>query len=591
MARDPGGSVHASRPIRQSGRSSGVEHNLAKVGVEGSNPFARSSVFLTVTLACSAAPAFARQPRMHLDLGETRPGRLEAEVAIVGAGAAGLTLARRLIEGGKSVVLLESGGIDYESATAELNFGTNVGQEYYPLQDSRLRFVGGTTAIWGGRVAELDAIDFKQRDWVPHSGWPFGRAALDPYYRASRALLDLPAEGPAGPSSLLDQLDPEVVERRDWLIDPTFDRFGYAAQRTLFDDPRLTLVTHATVREVRAAPDGGQIAALDVVGPDGQPLVVVAHDYVLAAGGLENPRLLLASRSVMPAGLGNGHDLVGRFFMEHPHGRGGRVIAQPAIAWQLIRAFQKQAQGNFETAALIRPSDRLQTNRRILNSALALAVRRSEGERQPAVTAAYLAAKHKVEPTRAGRAAWRTYKEAGRLLRRGVGPLIWWLRAQGRRNELTLVLRAEQAPNRDSRILLDETDLDAAGVPRMKLDWRLLPLDRISAATLVDAFGTELERLGLARVEPAAWLSDTAENWVSDPLVSVHALGGYHHMGTTRMAQDPRHGVTDDQGRVHGLPNLWVAGSSLFPTGGWANPTLTILALALRQADRLLGRA
>ncbi len=527
---------------------------------------------------------------MHLDLGENRPGRLEAEVAIVGAGAAGLTLARRLIEGGKSVLLIESGGVDYESVTAELNAGTNVGQEYYPLEDSRLRFVGGTTAIWGGRVAELDAIDFERRDWVPYSGWPFGRAALEPYYRESRLLLDLPADEPAGPPSLLDELDPALVERRNWLIDPTFDRFGYAAQRDLFDDPRLTLVTHATVREVRAAPDGGRIAALDVVGPDSHPLEVVAHDYVLAAGGLENPRLLLASRSVMPAGLGNDHDLVGRFFMEHPHGRGGRVIAPPAIAWQLIRAFQKQSQGNFETAALVRPSDRLQADKRILNSALALAVRRGEGERQPAVTAAYLAAKHKVDPTRTGRAAWRTYKGAGRIIRRGVGPSIWWLRALGRRNELTLVLRAEQAPNRDSRILLDETDRDSVGVPRMALDWRLLPLDRISAASLVDAFGAELERLGLARVERAAWLSDAAENWVSDPLVSVHPLGGYHHMGTTRMAQEPREGVTDGHGQVHGLPNLWIAGSSLFPTGGWANPTLTILALALRQADRLLGR-
>jgi choline dehydrogenase-like flavoprotein len=116
------------------------------------------------------------------------------------------------------------------------------------------------------------------------------------------------------------------------------------------------------------------------------------------------------------------------------------------------------------------------------------------------------------------------------------------------------------------------------------------PLDRISAAELVAGFGAEVKRLGLGHVEPAEWLSQDDKDWVSDPLVSVHPLGGYHHMGTTRMAESPREGVTDGFGRVHGLPNLWVAGSSLFPTGGWANPTLTILALALRQADRLLGK-
>lgn len=529
---------------------------------------------------------------MHIDLADSLPPHLAAEVVVIGAGAAGLTLARRLVEGGRSVLLLESGGVDFEAATAELNRGFNVGQEYYPLEDSRLRFVGGTTAIWGGRVAELDAIDFEQRDWVPYSGWPFGRATLDPYYAEARLLLDLPAEWPERPPSLLDRFDGGgEIEGRDWLIDPRFDRFGYAAQKELIDHPRLTLVTHATVREIVAAADGGRIEALDVVAPSGQAVKVVGHDFVLAAGGLENPRLLLASRSVRPAGLGNDHDLVGRFFMEHPHGRGGHVIAPSSIVWKLVEAFQKQEMASFETAALVRPSDRLQREEGILNSALALAIRPREGGRQPALTAAYLAAKHRLSPTRRGRAAWRVYKSAGRLLRRKVGPLIWWLRSRRPGNELALVLRAEQAPNRDSRVLLRPDELDPSGVPRIALDWRLDPLDRRSAAALVHAFGRELKRLGLGQVQPAKWLEKGEEDWVSDPLVSVHPLGGYHHMGTTRMAEDPRQGVADGHGRVHGLPNLWVAGSSLFPTGGWANPTLTILALALRQADRLLGRA
>jgi choline dehydrogenase-like flavoprotein len=312
---------------------------------------------------------------------------------------------------------------------------------------------------------------------------------------------------------------------------------------------------------------------------------------VLAAGGLENPRLLLASRSVMPAGIGNDHDLVGRFFMEHPHGRGGRLIAPSATAWEMIKAFQKRSIDHFEAAALVRPSDELQRSRKILNSALALAVRPRAGGRQPALTAAYLKAKHSLEPTRRGRAAWRAYKMSGRVLRRVAGPLIWWLKSQRGNNELALVLRAEQAPNPDSRVMLHADELDSAGVPRIALDWRMSPLDRISAAELVAGFGGEVKRLGIGEVEPAEWLSDEQSNWVSDPLVSVHPLGGYHHMGTTRMADGPAQGVTDAHGRVHGLPNLWIAGSSLFPTGGWANPTLTILALALRQADRLLGKA
>lgn len=528
---------------------------------------------------------------MHVDLADSAPDLLEADVAVVGGGAAGLTLARRLVDGGRSVLLLESGGLDYEAASAELNRGFNVGHEYYPLEDSRLRFLGGTTAIWGGRVAELDPIDFEKREWVPHSGWPIGPETLKPYYREARQLLDLPEQWPEPAPSLLSSFDPAVIAHQEWLIDPKFDRFGHGAQKDLFEHRRLTLVTHATVGEIVAAADGGRIEALDVVAPGGAVTRVVAHDFVLAAGGLENPRLLLASRSVMPAGIGNDRDLVGRFFMEHPHGRGGRLLAPSSKAWEMIKAFQKRSIDHFEAAALVRPSDELQRSRRILNSALALAVRRREGGRQPALTAAYLSAKHNLEPTRRGRAAWRAYKMGGRIIRRSVGPLIWWLRSQRGNNDLALVLRAEQAPNPDSRVMLRPDELDSAGVPRIALDWRMSPLDRISAAELVAGFGREVKRLGIGEVEPADWLSDEQNDWVSDPLVSVHPLGGYHHMGTTRMADDPAHGVTDGHGRVHGLPNLWIAGSSLFPTGGWANPTLTILALALRQADRLLGRA
>jgi choline dehydrogenase-like flavoprotein len=112
-----------------------------------------------------------------------------------------------------------------------------------------------------------------------------------------------------------------------------------------------------------------------------------------------------------------------------------------------------------------------------------------------------------------------------------------------------------------------------------------------SVEVLVRELGKELEALGLGKVEAAPWLS--SGRWRTDPLVSSHAIGGYHHMGTTRMGTDPRRSVTDAAARVHGMGNLWVAGSSLFPTGGWANPTLTVVALALRTAERLsaeLGR-
>src|SRR3546814_9340291 len=110
--------------------------------------------------------------------------RLEGEVCVIGAGAAGISLTRRLLASGRQVILLESGGLDYEKPIADLAVGQNVGEDYYRLEDSRLRFFGGTTAIWGGRCAELDPSDLAKRNYVPHSG-STGRAHIGTPYNKS----------------------------------------------------------------------------------------------------------------------------------------------------------------------------------------------------------------------------------------------------------------------------------------------------------------------------------------------------------------------------------------------------------------------
>jgi choline dehydrogenase-like flavoprotein len=181
---------------------------------------------------------------------------------------------------------------------------------------------------------------------------------------------------------------------------------------------------------------------------------------------------------------------------------------------------------------------------------------------------------------------WKATKQLVRGYTGLTGAFHPWLMRRMSGLDLAIVIRAEQAPNPDSRVRLSD-EKDAIGMPRVALDWRLSPIDVDSVAGLVAALDRESQRLGLGQVEPASWLTHPDKRWVTDELVSAHPIGGFHHMGTTRMASDPRRGVTDAFGRVHGLPNLHIAGSSLFPTGGWANPTLTILALSLRTADRI----
>ena len=520
---------------------------------------------------------------MLIDLREGGPGLFEADVAIIGAGAAGMTLARSLLGKGLSVLLLESGGLDYEPETAELNRGVNVGHDYYDLERSRLRFFGGTTAIWGGRCAELDPIDLKRRAWVPHSGWPMTMEELRPWFAAAREQLGIAPEDRAAVPRLLERLAGPELEIQHWWFDRNFDRFGAPKNRDLIDHPRAQVAIHATVREIVAAGDLNSVDHLDIRSPGGTRHRARARTYVLAAGGLENPRILLASNSVAAAGIGNEHDLVGRFFMEHPHARGGRVVGAPI--WRLLESFRTKKRGGVETAPLITLTEEAQQRAGALNGALTVAARPPVTGRLAIGKKAYQYVKHKTAPTGQGRALWRLYRGTRRL-GRPISSMTAVARCLRGTKELALVIRAEQAPNPDSRVTLTGTT-DATGMPQISLDWRLTRQDVDSVGALVDGLAGEAERTGLGRVEAADWLRSGAGEWVTDPLISAHPMGGYHHMGTTRMANDPRQGVTDSWGRVHGLANLYVAGSSVFPTSGWANPTLTIVALALRTADRI----
>jgi choline dehydrogenase-like flavoprotein len=523
---------------------------------------------------------------VRIDCAIEAPEAVTADVAIVGSGAAGQAAARRLLARGCSVVLIESGGTDHEDATADFNRGDIVGHEYHPLEHSRLRFFGGTTAIWGGRVAEYDAIDFERRDWVPHSGWPFGPVEIHGYLAEARKILGVDGVDTArlARPELLQRLSSDELAVSWWSFDPIFDRFTIDRASDLDADPRCTSLLHATVRELVLAADAASVERLDVRTPSGRKIDIRARHFLLAAGGIENPRILLASNSVAPAGVGNNYDQVGRYFMEHPHARGGRIVGK--ADWRWLASFAKRRINGVEVSPAITPAEALQRREGLLNSALTIAVRQPEGGNHPLPKRAYLHVKHRTAPTRRGRSMWKMTKQLVRGYTGLTGPFHPWLMKRISRLDLSLVIRAEQAPNPDSRVRLSDKR-DAVGMPRVALDWRLSAIDVDSVSGLVAALGRESARLGLGAVEPARWLANPDKRWVSDELVSAHPIGGFHHMGTTRMAADPRRGVTDGWGRVHGLPNLHIAGSSLFPTAGWANPTLTILALTLRTSDRI----
>ena len=508
---------------------------------------------------------------MHIDARTLPNGSLlEADLCIVGAGAAGISMALEWIGSRHKVLLLEGGGLEYEAAVQDLYRGEIVGLPYYPLQAARLHYFGGTTGHWAGFCATMDPIDFAKRDWVPHSGWPIRREDLDPFYARAQPLLQLgPYEYAASDWQRRDStlvplpLDPRVLWTKMWQFSPP-TRFGARYRDAVIGAPNVHLYTHANVCELEANESLTAVEGVRVRTLDGKEHRARARHYVLACCSVQNARLLLASNRRAPAGLGNAHDLVGRFFMEHIEMPGGHLATSKAVNTKMyaLEFGRTKARGELALSAAV------QREQRIVNGTVAL------------------------EPGAPGEVAKSTFEWATPELlaafreweaRGGAGPPPTGIPAPpppGEPRFFHLVTRLEQAPNPDSRVMLS-AERDALDMPRAKLDWRLTDLERRSFRVFYEVMGRELGRSGAGRVQLLDWVSRDDGYWPST------LSGGWHHMGTTRMHENPRFGVVDANCRVHGVGNLSAAGASVYATGGAANPTLTLVALSLRLSDHL----
>ena len=513
---------------------------------------------------------------------------LNADTCIIGAGVAGQTLAMRLKRGGQRVLLIESGGLEFKSSTQKLSDGDVSGEPYYELISSRLRLFGGTAAIWGGRCAELDPIDFEARDFVPHSGWPITKDDLSPFYKRAYEALDIDATGvsPFTGSRQNDRtaLNSDRLERGFWRFDENGERFTNLSRGNL---EQVDILINATLTKIDVA-ENGAVTSVTVSNAHDQQAQIKAKSFVMAAGAIETIRLLMGAVPSRPNGLGNSRDLLGRFFMEHPHARGGEIVSVRLATSLRVLPRMKRAHGQ-RYAAYLRLSEDEQKRQGVLNSALSLAPRRHAGESQELVRALKEKLKHDLPSTKFWRTSYKGLKNLSTLAREQVDPWasVWAVKQSGKKRGLYAVIRAEQAPNPDSRIVLSARK-DRYDLPLADLDWQFTDLDKHSVKALMDTLKAEYQRLGWGDVIPARWLDNPSEVWKFDPLVSAHAIGGYHHMGGTRMAATASTGVVDENCRLFESPNLYISSSSVFPTGGWANPTLTIIALAERLGDHLI---
>jgi choline dehydrogenase-like flavoprotein len=515
---------------------------------------------------------------------------LETDLCIAGAGAAGITLALSLRDAGFRILLLESGGLEYEEATQALYQGENRGVPNYDLDVSRLRLFGGTTNHWSGWCRPFEPIDFQPTDPADLRAWPFSRADMEPYYRAAQTICQL---GPYNYDDLTPWLqaggmaslgvDPDKLKTALFQVSPP-TRFGTVYREPLEQAANVTVLLHANVLEVQTDATASRVLGLRATSLGGPPFEVAARFVVLALGGLENARLLLLSNRVQTAGLGNTHDVVGRYFMDHPWmtGAGFAAFANPMPDLRLYQDITPVLGTTiFGTLSPGAPEPGiggfrvlLSASRRLIEGVNSLHTLAESIERLhvPPEGIWYhlkqVLTDYDAVIDAPFKTVFNTRNGPFNTPDPGTGPIVG----------AVLDVNVEQFPDPNSRITLTN-ERDALGQNRIAVDWRPGAREKRTIRRALELVADEFGRLGLGRVHISSMPDGDA--W---PAV---LRGSRHHMGATRMSSNPRTGVVDATCRVHGIANLYIAGSSVFPSSGYANPTITIVAMALRLSDEL----
>ncbi|MEV0294667.1 GMC family oxidoreductase [Nocardia sp. NPDC050710] len=522
------------------------------------------------------------------DLRAVTDDELTADLCIVGSGPAGLTIAAELAHAPLRVLVLESGGLEMSDEVNALNDIDSVGARR--AQSDRVagdRILGGNSHTWSGRCGLLDDLDFSSRPWVSDSGWPIGATDLEPYLERAACHIGIGVGsgftddsfwGLAGRPRPRDSLNQNSFRPYFWQIsrDPAdpFDCKRFGAHVKDLVAPSVRVLVNATVTHIDTDPDGARVESLRVVGADLRPRSVRAARVVLAAGGICTPRLLLASRRVRPEGVGNRHDMVGRYLMDHRCGAVGELA--PARAGEALERFGKyvvktqQGKHTFLHGVALAPA--VQRAEGLLNCALWL-------QEVPAEDDPWESVKQLLRGRGDRHDAKVALANSGLLLDGARRRLIRHTGLPHKLDRIELRCMVEQAPSPHSRVTLTDRT-DRHGVPLARIDWRVHAQEDATVRRAAALAVAEFARLGY----PAPTLYDWA---VADSALTPRLTDWAHPTGTTRMSADPRAGVVDPDCRVHGMENLYIAGSSVFPTTGHANPTLTIVALAVRLADAL----
>lgn len=532
---------------------------------------------------------------------------VKADVCIVGAGAAGVSLALSLSGRGLKILLLESGFEFVDDKTQDLYAGEVADEKLHSPPDKyRQRRFGGSTTIWGGRCMPFDPIDFEQRDYVPQSGWPIGYQDLAPYYQQANKLLEAGVyEYDA--DKVFDTEQQAAIKgfKSDILKTNNLERFScptnvgdrYKQRLVLAKDVEVLLGANCT--GIRLDQAGAHVNHLDIASLEGIKASVTAKKIILATGGIETTRLLLASNDICKNGIGNGHDLVGRYYQCHIAGNLGKLTVLGATS-NVRHGYEVSPEGVYCRRRFALTAD---TQKKIGAGNMVARLhfpKIVDPSHKIGVLSGLFLAKNFIsyeygKRLKDGQSSLGIYlKHFANIILDPIDTvkfLYHWITKRtlakrkfpsvilsNKSNQFTFEIHSEQYPNPNSRITLI-SDTDIFGMPKVKVDWQYLPEDIESVRRSLKLFMQEINQSGLATFE-------FNDDQLEEDLTRFGAYGG-HHIGTTRMGNAAETSVVDADCKLHNIDNLYIASASVFPTSSQANPTLTIVAMSLRLADHV----
>ncbi len=447
------------------------------------------------------------------------------DVVIVGAGPAGITIANKLASYKKKIALIEAGDKEYSDESQELYKGRTLGDPYFELDISRLRYFGGSSGHWAGWCRTFENEDFNREYLGDEFKWPIRFNEIDNYRKEACEILEI--------SNFFNDnmVKNSRIENISFNFSPPV-RFGSKYFRDLVENKFVNVFINSNLVDITHS--SNQLNAVKINSYNGNSADLYAKNFVFAMGGLENSRYLLWFQRKYGDSFIYNSPSIGRYWMEHPHYTIGRALIN-----------KNKVGGRFYTLS---PS--AQFENQILNCCFRLEHLNDKSTED-------LIKNLSIEAPKLGSSFAKMAKQ--KIIVGAKFRAVW-----------------EQFPNFENHIQLD-TQMDRFGIPKLILNWEKANLDIKTIEKSISEFRDWLFKIDGGRIQ-------IDQNWIKNP---NQEIGGHHHMGGTRMHADKRLGVVDSNCKVYGSKNLFIAGSSIFTTGGHNNPTLPIVQFSIRLSEHL----